>query len=545
MDKADFQNVVVRKPWGYEYLVFENQSVAVWLLSIKSGAATSLHCHPKKKTGIILLSGEAVVSFMQNNHTLKPLDKLVIRPGLFHSTSAVSKEGILMLELETPVDKENLVRFKDLYGRQGKSYEGSDQMEPLPPEYLRFAVPAEAGKVNEYEVNGTGLAVERVTDMSALRSRPPEEVVAVLEGSLQTADGQVIVGPGDVGSLDSLIRVAAAFSAPEGLTILTVRRGEKAAGAGTPASGQARKPRSIRDRGPFLGAIPGLAHRSPREKTLALFRQICLNRYFEFETAKVYTAGAIKMPIYLSVGQEQIPAAIASVSRDFLIFAQHRAHSYYLSFGGDPHRLVDELLHRETGCAHGMGGSASIHDPSIGMYGHSGLMGDQVPIAVGAALGSGKRVLTVTGDASVEEDYVYGAMGYAATKKLPVLFICEDNNLSILTEVQTRRSWNMVDVARSLGLAAVDITDDPWLVAHQVESFLAGGLPAFINIRTCRNLWHAGVGKDGEPEWNRFELIKQQLEELGLKDDAAKIEEEAKQQMERLWQEQLQKPSRT
>ena len=57
-------------------------------------------------------------------------------------------------------------------------------------------------------------------------------------------------------------------------------------------------------------------------------------------------------------------------------------------------------------------GAASIHDPKIGMFGHSGLMGDQVPIAVGAALGSGKTVLTVVGDASGEEDYVYGAMDH-------------------------------------------------------------------------------------------------------------------------------------
>jgi hypothetical protein len=57
MDKIDFKNVVVNKPWGYEYLVYQNDSVAVWYLYLREGAATSLHCHPKKKTGIILLKG--------------------------------------------------------------------------------------------------------------------------------------------------------------------------------------------------------------------------------------------------------------------------------------------------------------------------------------------------------------------------------------------------------------------------------------------------------------------------------------------------------
>lgn len=291
-------------------------------------------------------------------------------------------------------------------------------------------------------------------------------------------------------------------------------------------------------RSPSLGVIPGLPKQFDESKTLEMFRKTCVNRYFELEAAKVYDTGVMKMPIYLSLGEEHIPAAISTVGAGFLIFAQHRAHSYYLSFGGDMRRLIDELLHRDTGCAHGMGGSASIHDPAIGMFGHSGLMGDQVPIAVGAALGSGRRVLTVVGDASAEEDYVYGAMGYAATKKLPVLFICEDNDLSILTRVSTRRSWSIVDVAGALGLSAVDIADDPWLVMNHVQAF-SENLPALINVRTCRHRWHAGTGTDGEPEWNRFALVKDELRNLGLAAKAEEIETEARRMVEKTWQEQL------
>lgn len=297
-------------------------------------------------------------------------------------------------------------------------------------------------------------------------------------------------------------------------------------------------------RSPELGVIPGLSKRFPVEKTLEMFQKTCINHFFELEVARVYDTGVIKMPIYLSVGSEHVPAAISSVSNNFLIFAQHRCHSYYLSFGGDKRKLIDELLHRKTGCAGGMGGSASIHDPQIGMYGHSGLMGDQIPIAVGAALGSGKMVLAEMGDASAEEDYIAGALGYAATKKLGVLFVCEDNDLSILTHVRTRRSWQMADLARAFGMPAVDITDDPWLIAHCVQEFL-GKLPAFVNIRTCRHLWHAGTGTDGKPEWNRLELIKEELKELGLESEATRIENQAREEIQKIWQEQLQKPSKT
>ena len=292
-----------------------------------------------------------------------------------------------------------------------------------------------------------------------------------------------------------------------------------------------------------LGLISGLSQRFPKEKSLEIFRKTCINYYFERELAKVYDTGIVKMPIYLSAGSEHVPAAIATVSPHCMIFAQHRSHSYYLSFGGDMRKLIDELLHRETGCAKGMGGSASIHDPKIGMFGHSGLMGDQVPIAVGAALGSGKPVLTVMGDASAEEDYISGALGYAATKKVPLLAVCEDNDLSILTHVATRRSWAMDSLARAYGMKAVDITDDPWLITHYVQEFM-GSLPAFMNIRTCRHLWHAGTGTDGPPEWNRFEMIKEELRNLGLESQSAQIETKAREEVQKTWQEQLQKPSK-
>lgn len=296
----------------------------------------------------------------------------------------------------------------------------------------------------------------------------------------------------------------------------------------------------LEQRTPAFGLISGVAGTFSKDYALKLFAQTCFNRFFEFEVKNAYDRGLMKLPIYLSVGQEHIPAAIASVFSDCLIFAQHRAHSVYLSFGGDPRQLIDELLGRPTGCARGMGGSASIHSPQIGMFGHSGLMGDQVPIAVGAALGSAKPVLTVMGDASAEEDYIYGALGFAVTKKLPVLFVCEDNDLSILTRTPVRRSWTLCGLAQGLGLPAVDITDDPWLIAHHVKQF-SRQLPALINIRTCRGLWHAGSGCDGPPEWDRFALIKETMKTLGLEQDALAIESETERTVQNLWAEQLRK----
>lgn len=287
-----------------------------------------------------------------------------------------------------------------------------------------------------------------------------------------------------------------------------------------------------------LGIIFDIGEKFNEEESLEIFRRMCRVKFFEENARKAYDAGLIKCPIYLSCGRESISAALSLVYENPFIFAQHRAHDLYLSYGGDVIALIDELLGRPTGCAKGMGGSASIHSPAIGMFGHSGLMGDQIPIAVGFALGKNKNVLAVMGDASAEEDYVLGALGYASHKKLPILFVCADNNLSILTKTETRRNWAMKDVAESFGLKAIEITDDPWLIMHHTR-ILKNALPAFMNIRTARAVWHAGSGSDGEPEWDRFELVKDELRRFGLNTEAEKIENDMKLSIETLWGKQI------
>ncbi len=122
----DFKNCVVHKPWGYEYLIFENGSIGIWLLHINDGQRTSLHCHPDKKTGLIILNGHGIISFLTNDISMPTFSKIMIREGVFHSTCAQSLQGLDVLEVETPQDKNNLVRMEDAYGRKGLQYEGSD-----------------------------------------------------------------------------------------------------------------------------------------------------------------------------------------------------------------------------------------------------------------------------------------------------------------------------------------------------------------------------------------------------------------------------------
>lgn len=286
-----------------------------------------------------------------------------------------------------------------------------------------------------------------------------------------------------------------------------------------------------------LGMTENISRKFTKEISLELFRRICICRNFEKNVAKAYEEKLIpRIPIYLSLGQESISAALSMVFPYSKQFGQHRCHDIYICWGGSLRALRDELLGLRSGCAKGMGGSASIHSPETGMYGHDGLMGTQVPIAVGYALGSGNTTIAIMGDASAEEGYVLGAMGEAVSKKAPVLFVCYDNNLSILTQVSVRRNWSIADEAKAKGMQGVEIIDDPWLIMSYAN-ILKHDLPAFLNIHTCRELWHAGTGCDGPPEWNRYELVKNEMKSLGLDKGASGIEESAENYINRIWNE--------
>jgi acetoin:2,6-dichlorophenolindophenol oxidoreductase subunit alpha len=210
--------------------------------------------------------------------------------------------------------------------------------------------------------------------------------------------------------------------------------------------------------------------------------------------------GNINIPVYLSAGQEIIPAVISSICEKInikpMIFAQHRCHSTYISFGGDYIRLIHELLGLPTGCSNGMGGSASIHDQKIKMFGHDGMMGSNIPIGTGACYASKQPTIVFAGDAAAEEDYALASYGWAATHNLPILFVVEDNNLSILTEKFVRRNWEIAPVAQAMGVESYSIIDTHEQITKYSQNFFKG--PVLLNIETVRKYWHSGAGTDGD-----------------------------------------------
>ncbi len=249
---------------------------------------------------------------------------------------------------------------------------------------------------------------------------------------------------------------------------------------------------------------------------IKIFEKASLCRKFEERVYKEIQNNRFSYPIYLSAGQEFIPAALAhflqSERHSPLIFAQHRAHSTFLSFGGRPTDLIDKLLFSREG-------SASIQCKEIKMYGHDGLMGSQIPIAVGACFSTRRLTLAIMGDASAEEDYVMSAIAWAGTHQLPIIFVVEDNNFSILTEKSVRRNWSMSDFSTSVNVKGYDINDDPSNIITSIhENWVYGhGLmrPILLNIHTHRLFWHAGAGQDDYYKFDTYQVIKELLGDAG------------------------------
>ena len=215
-----YEKTVVKKPWGYEYLVYQNKVVALWFLYIGYNQQTSMHSHPNKTTGLILLDGEAELSFLEDTFKLKPVSKIMIRKGLFHSTKATSKNGACVFEIETPVDKHDLVRLEDKYGREGTPYEDSTFETPKQENCLWIN-----DVDSRHKFSNCDIRIEMVDDVNKFNEKHDDENIVFLNGGIQTEDNDFVAQAGDVVSCAILKRLIKLFPyIDESTTIMTIKR---------------------------------------------------------------------------------------------------------------------------------------------------------------------------------------------------------------------------------------------------------------------------------------------------------------------------------
>lgn len=143
---------MIRKPWGHEYRIYADQFYDIWKLSINPGQSTSLHCHPRKETVLVVLRGTCEISFLNHSRTLTALDYVYIDKGVFHSTTNVGNEDLMLIEIETPRNKLDLVRAQDVYGRARTKYERESIDGDVPK--IELAKPKPGSKIRPGDCSG-------------------------------------------------------------------------------------------------------------------------------------------------------------------------------------------------------------------------------------------------------------------------------------------------------------------------------------------------------------------------------------------------------
>ncbi|MES2963870.1 MAG: thiamine pyrophosphate-dependent dehydrogenase E1 component subunit alpha, partial [Bdellovibrionota bacterium] len=223
---------------------------------------------------------------------------------------------------------------------------------------------------------------------------------------------------------------------------------------------------------------------------LALAHEMRRLRAYDEAIAARYSEQKMRCPTHLSIGQEGAASALSQIlRREDTAVSTHRAHAHYLGKGGDGKRLIAEIYGKVTGCAAGKGGSVHLVDTSVGFKGSTAIVGNMIPVGVGIGLAlkldGGDNVSVVyLGDAAVEEGAFYEAVNFAALKKLPVLFVCENNMYSVYSPLSARqpegrRIFKMVEAmgVRSVEVDGNDVEATYLLMRDEVARIRETGAP--------------------------------------------------------------------
>ena len=214
----------------------------------------------------------------------------------------------------------------------------------------------------------------------------------------------------------------------------------------------------------------------------------------------------IVCPVHLYIGQEAIAAGVcASLRRDDYVFSTHRSHGHYIAKGGDIKTLMAELYGKATGCSRGRGGSMHLASADMGLPGSSAIVAGTIPLAVGVALAFSLREqdavsVAFFGDGAANEGVFYESLNFAALKKLPVIFVCENNAYSThmpvsacLADVRIYKKAEAFDMP-GIRVDGNNIFEVFSTAGKAIENARHGRGPALIECMTYR--WRGHVGPD-------------------------------------------------
>jgi 2-oxoisovalerate dehydrogenase E1 component len=246
----------------------------------------------------------------------------------------------------------------------------------------------------------------------------------------------------------------------------------------------------------------------PAARLLELYRSMLVIRRTEETLARAHQQGLVHGACHTYVGEEAIAVGVcAHLRHDDAVFSTHRGHGHALAKGVSPRALIAELLGRATGVSHGRGGSMHVFSPEVGMLGTSGIVGPSILMATGIAyasrlLKSDRVSVAFFGDGASNNGAFHEGLNMAAIWRLPVLFVCENNQYA--TEVPFRTVAGNPDVsargaAYGVPSPAIDGNDVAAVYAAAGEAVArarAGEGPTLLACTTYRTRAHAEGMRD-------------------------------------------------
>ena len=241
----------------------------------------------------------------------------------------------------------------------------------------------------------------------------------------------------------------------------------------------------------------------PAEQLIELYRQMLLIRRFEEKSAEVYVAGKIGGFCHLYIGQEAVGVGtISTLRKDDYVLGSYREHGIALAKGMTARSIMAELFGKATGCSKGKGGSMHMFDKEVGFLGGHAIVGGQIPLATGTAFatkyqGTDQVTLCFFGEAAVNQGAFHESLNMAQLWKLPVIYICENNQYGMGTSVE--RAMSLRDIAQkacayemaSEFVDGMDVLAIREATMRAVERARKDYLPTLLEIRTYRFMGHS------------------------------------------------------
>jgi acetoin:2,6-dichlorophenolindophenol oxidoreductase subunit alpha len=280
----------------------------------------------------------------------------------------------------------------------------------------------------------------------------------------------------------------------------------------------------------------------PPDTQRAMLRQMLTIRRFEERASVDYHAGKIYGVVHCYIGEEAVAVGVCTaLDRGDRIISTHRGHGHCIAKGADLNRMMAELYGRQTGYCKGKGGSMHIADFDIGMLGANGIVAGGISIITGAGLaaqmeGKGGVAVSFFGDGASNAGPFHECLNIAATWKLPMLYVCENNMYAAQTSAAATHALPEVAArAAGYGIPGIVVDGNDIVAVHQaairaVDRARSGGGPTLIECKTYRQRAH--TERKGQPDprdkaevatWTQKDpiaLLERQMRDQGDLDDA-------------------------